>query len=196
VSFRQFGYLFARDIQQAERVPIGILFTAWGGTVAEAWTSAEPLKTMPDFKSALELPHRAANDPPAKSDENPNTVTVLYNAMIAPLQAFPIKGVIWYQGESNDDRAEKPELREKQFLTLSKSPNTAMAVITDAGDADDIHPARKQAPAKRLALAARALGYGEKLEYSGPLFASMKAKGNEVVSFTHVGSGLVTKMES
>ncbi len=226
-EFSAVGYLFARDIQQAERVPIGILFTAWGGTVAEAWTSAESLNTMADFKSALELLHRAANDPPAKSYEDPNAVTVLYNSMIAPLQAFPIKGVIWYQGESNNDRAEqyrqlfpllisdwrqgwncgafpflfvqiaphvemKPELREAQFLTLSRSPNTAMAVITDAGDADDIHPARKQAPAKRLALAARALAYGEKLEYSGPLFASMKIKGSKVViSFTHAGNGLV-----
>jgi len=155
--------------------------------------------------------------------------TVLDNGMAAPLAPLPIKGVIWYQGESNNDRAGqyrqlfpllisdwrqrwncgafpflfvqiaphremKPELREAQFLTLSRSPNTAMAVITDAGDADDIHPARKQVPAERLALAARALGYGEKLEYSGPLFASMKAKGDKVaISFTHVGSGLVAK---
>lgn len=228
-DFSAVGYFFARDIQRAERVPIGVLFAALGGTVAEAWTSADSLKTMADFKGALELLQRAANDPPSKSDQDPNTVSVLYNAMIAPLQAFPIKGIIWYQGESNNDRAMqyrqlfpllisdwrqgwncgafpflfvqiaphrdmKPELQEAQFLTLSRSPNTAMAVITEAGDADDIHPARKQVPAERLALAARALGYGEKLEYSGPLYVSMKAKGNKaMISFTHVGSGLVAK---
>src|SRR6185436_598833 len=36
---------------------------------------------------------------------NPNVVTVLYNGMIAPLLPFAIKGAIWYQGESNADRA-------------------------------------------------------------------------------------------
>jgi sialate O-acetylesterase len=88
----------------------------------------------------------------------------------------------------------RPELREAQFLTLKKSPKTAMAVITDAGDADDIHPARKQVPGARLALAARALAYGEKLEYSGPLFDSMKVQGGRAtISFTHIGRGLMAK---
>jgi sialate O-acetylesterase len=40
-------------LQPAVKVPIGILFLAWGGTVAEAWTSAGSLETMPDFTSAL-----------------------------------------------------------------------------------------------------------------------------------------------
>ena len=36
---------------------------------------------------------------------NPNVPNVLYNAMIAPLVLYGIKGAIWYQGESNADRA-------------------------------------------------------------------------------------------
>lgn len=87
-----------------------------------------------------------------------------------------------------------PEIREAQFLTLAKSPNTAMAVTTDVGDAKNIHPTRKEPVGQRLALAARALAYGEKIEYSGPLYQSMQTKGNEIVlSFTHVGGGLVAK---
>jgi sialate O-acetylesterase len=87
-----------------------------------------------------------------------------------------------------------PEIREAQFLTLSKSPNTAMAVTTDVGDAKDIHPTRKEPVGQRLALAARALAYGEKVEYSGPLYQSMQVKGEEVIlSFTHTGSGLVAR---
>jgi sialate O-acetylesterase len=44
--------------------------------------------------------------PPAVSDDNnPNVVTALYDGMIAPLLPFAIKGAIWYQGESNADRA-------------------------------------------------------------------------------------------
>ena len=67
-----------------------------------------------------------------------------------------------------------PEIREAQFLTLSRSPNTAMAVITDAGDAEDIHPADKKPVGRRLALAARALAYGQDIEYSGPLLGFYK----------------------
>ena len=46
--------------------------------------------------------------PPSSPDpNNPNVVTVLYNGMIAPLLPYAIKGAIWYQGESNADRAEQ-----------------------------------------------------------------------------------------
>jgi sialate O-acetylesterase len=87
-----------------------------------------------------------------------------------------------------------PEIREAQFLALAKTSNTAMAVTTDVGDADDIHPARKGPVGARLALAARALAYGEKIEYSGPLYDSMKIVGNKaVISFTHVDGGLIAK---
>jgi sialate O-acetylesterase len=395
-DFCAVGFFFSRDVHQAEKVPVGILFTAWGGTPAEAWTSEEALNSMPVFRGMIETLHKQAgqasvfeeqvakwysdNDPgsakandwsavslsednwqpvempalfpgdfdgviwyrkqldlpesfsgkaavmrlcaiddqdttwvngvqvgamdiwnapreyqipagvlksgrnviairvldtggpggfmgkaeqmslelagdksatpvslagkwrsrtgvsltktprfPMRGDRDPNAPTVLYNAMLAPLQSFPIKGAIWYQGESNAGRAGQylelfplmiadwrrawnvgdfpflfvqiapytgmgPEIREAQFLTLPKSPNTAMAVTTDVGDAHDIHPARKGPVGARLALAARALAYGEKIEYSGPLFASMKVEGNKaIVSFTHVGGGLVAK---
>ena len=87
-----------------------------------------------------------------------------------------------------------PEIREAQFLTLSKSENTAMAVTTDVGNAVDIHPKQKQPVGHRLALAARALVYGEKIEYSGPLYKSMKAARDKVeLTFSHVGGGLVAK---
>jgi sialate O-acetylesterase len=86
-----------------------------------------------------------------------------------------------------------PEIREAQLLTLDKVPHTAMAVITDAGDAKDIHPTRKEPVGERLALAARAKVYGEKIEYSGPVFDSLKVDGSKaVVKFTHA-AGLTAK---
>jgi len=87
-----------------------------------------------------------------------------------------------------------PEIREAQRLSLAAISNSAMVVITDVGDADDIHPADKKPVGERLALAARALAYGEKIEYSGPLFASVRFDGaRAVLAFTHVGGGLVAK---
>jgi sialate O-acetylesterase len=86
------------------------------------------------------------------------------------------------------------ELREAQTLTLKALPNTGMAVITDYGDEIDIHPTPKRPIGERLALIARARDYGEKLEYSGPMYKAMKVEGNKVtLAFDHVGRGLVAR---
>ena len=182
----------------------------------------------------------------------------LYNAMIAPLTPYGIRGAIWYQGEANAGRAYQyrkllgamiknwrkdwgprrftspaassrdesrggwqtrssggdfpflfvqlanfkavnpepsesdwAELREAQLMMLSL-PNTGMAVIIDIGEANDIHPKNKQDVGKRLALWALAKTYGEKLEYSGPLYKSMEVEGNKIIlHFDHIGGGLV-----
>jgi sialate O-acetylesterase len=91
-------------------------------------------------------------------------------------------------------QAMKPEIREAQLLSWQKVPRTAMVVITDIGDVTDIHPTKKEPVGARLALAARAIAYGENIEYSGPVFASMKVESNRaILSFTHIGSGLVAQ---
>lgn len=92
-------------------------------------------------------------------------------------------------------RGTSPESREVQLLTWQRTPNTAMVVTIDCGDSADIHPINKKPVGERLALAARALAYGEnKLEYSGPVYQSMTINKNKIIlSFTHVGSGLLAK---
>ena len=52
-GFSAVGYFFGRDLNKALDVPIGLIHTSWGGTVAEAWTSAEALNTMDDFQPAV-----------------------------------------------------------------------------------------------------------------------------------------------
>jgi sialate O-acetylesterase len=166
--------------------------------------------------------------PPTGVTGDVSTPTILYNAMIAPLLPYAIRGVIWYQGEANVHREQQyrtlfpamisdwrqawgqdfpflfvqiapnrdmtPELRDAQLWTWQRTPKTAMVVTTDCGDANDIHPTRKQPVGARLALAARALAYGERLEYAGPVFESMKIRGaNAALHFTHVGGRLVAK---
>ena len=93
--------------------------------------------------------------------------------------------------------AEKPvesgwaELREAQLLSTTVLPKVGMAVITDVGEKDDIHPTRKQPVGERLAKAALGITYGQKGEYSGPLYKSIKVNGNEaILSFDHAKSGL------
>ena len=85
--------------------------------------------------------------------------------------------------------------REAQLQTLAV-PNTAMAVTIDIGDAKifPAHPKDKQDVGKRLGLAARATVYGEKVEFSGPIYDSMKVEGDVVrLRFTHAQGGLSVK---
>ena len=99
-----------------------------------------------------------------------------------------------------------PELREAQFVASQRTKNSAVIVTADHGPtADDPvggtpwwnnerHPKDKEPVGVRLALAARALAYGEKIEYSGPVFKRMSlGVGKAVLSFDHVGTGLVAK---
>lgn len=85
------------------------------------------------------------------------------------------------------------ELREAQTMTLSL-PHTGMAVTTDIGTSNDIHPRNKLDVGKRLAAIALHDVYNKQIEYSGPMYQSMQVNGNKIViTFTHTGSGLVAK---
>lgn len=87
-----------------------------------------------------------------------------------------------------------PDIREAQLLAWQATPRTAMVVTIDCGDAEDIHPADKAPVGVRLALAARALAYGEAIEYSGPVYSGLEIKdGRAVLGFKHLGGGLVAK---
>ena len=109
-------------------------------------------------------------------------------AQIAPFSKIPESSVVMQESAS------WAELREAQLLTSLCVPNTALAVTTDVGDEFDKHPKRKEPVGARLALAARAVAYGEKIVYSGPIYKSMKVEGNEaILSFDHVGSGLAAR---
>jgi sialate O-acetylesterase len=211
----------------------------WNKNGGAAYTAA--LKTWNDAAAAAKLagqpepPNKPVPpaEPQPKQPPAPNGGVggwgSLYNGTVAPVIPYAIKGVIWYQGESNANNPGKyakmfpamikgwraawgqgdfpflfvqlpnwiqggnwPEFREVQSKALAL-PNTAMAVIIDIGDRNNIHPAHKYDTGKRLSLAARHLVYGEKdLVWSGPVYDSMKVEGNAIrVSFTQTGGGLI-----
>jgi len=77
---------------------------------------------------------------------------------------------------------------QRQALQLA---NTGMAVTIDIGDPDDVHPLNKQDVAARLARVARSQLFGEKIEYSGPLFRQATRDSSALrLWFDHIGSGL------
>jgi len=85
------------------------------------------------------------------------------------------------------------ELREAQTMTLSL-PGTGMAVTTDIGTSNDIHPKNKQDVGKRLAAVALHDVYKKDIVYAGPMYKSMKSEGNKIkIYFTSMGTGLMAK---
>jgi sialate O-acetylesterase len=89
-------------------------------------------------------------------------------------------------------------LRESQLKTMQKVPNTGMAVTLDIGAKHPIHPPYKEEVGNRLAYWALAKTYGlKKVDYSGPVYKSMKVKGNKAyLSFDHAPNGLTIKGDS
>jgi len=86
-------------------------------------------------------------------------------------------------------------LRDAQLKTSLSVENTALTVNIDLGDWNDVHPQNKQDVGNRMALAAERIAYSEKkIVASGPIYQSMKIKGNKVVlTFTNCGGGLIAK---
>lgn len=81
-------------------------------------------------------------------------------------------------------------LREGQAVALSL-PETGMALATDLGNPDDIHPKDKLDVGRRLALLARKNVYGQKISATGPTYRSMKQEGKKIrLAFENVGAGL------
>ncbi|MGB8030748.1 MAG: sialate O-acetylesterase [Terracidiphilus sp.] len=151
-GFSAVAFFFARELARREHVPIGIIESAWGGTPAEAWTSlpalsrdaslmpvfsawaamaeAEPQTLLSEAREREEIKEKAG----AVEDENLQVPwhpvfnawapAALYNGMIAPLTHFPIRGVIWYQGESNTDALRYPAYA-RLFQTLIQDWRTA-----------------------------------------------------------------------
>ena len=99
----------------------------------------------------------------------------------------------WVQLADFMDESDQPqdsawaELREAQTMTMTTLPNTGEAVITDLGEAHDIHPKNKQGVGKRLARWALARDYGIDITYKSPQYKSMEKQGNKIVVTFDIG---------
>jgi sialate O-acetylesterase len=83
-------------------------------------------------------------------------------------------------------------IREQQLKTLELR-NTAMAVTIDIGDPNNVHPTDKVDVGLRLARAARALSYGEAIEYNGPLYRQATPEGSAIRAWFDHAKGLTAK---
>ena len=131
-SFSAVGYLFGRRLHQALGVPIGLIDNAWGGSACEAWIRRDLLEGQDLYRPLLERwaelesheEHAAmmqayeaalaawdvtgegsAPKRPRIKLSGQQRPANLYNGMLRPILGFTVRGVIWYQGEANAERA-------------------------------------------------------------------------------------------
>lgn len=93
-DFSAVGWFFAEKIEKLINVPVGIISSAWGGSNVESWIDAETLTSY----GHLGFREATANEPERR------TPSLMYNGMLHPFIGYGIRGVIWYQGESNRSR--------------------------------------------------------------------------------------------
>ena len=105
-EFSALAYCFGRELYKNLNIPIGLIQCAYGGSNAEAWVSLETARTIPALKTQLDKCaqydfHRDSVSKYLGMKNEFQVPTLLYNTMVHPMINFPIRGVIWYQGEAN-----------------------------------------------------------------------------------------------
>lgn len=220
--FTATGYFFAMELRRELKVPVGLINTSMGGTVVEVWLPAEGFKALEGkitpreqgktslFFNARVNPiipftlrgviwYQGCSNSLTDEDEYVNMTEELIRGWRKMWNDdFPFF-YVQFQGYDKFGHV-YARLRESQARFL-EVPGTAMAVTIDVGGSN-LHSENKLDIGKRLALAALALTYGRKCEFSGPIYRSLEIKdgGKMHVTFDHVGSGLIcgtkTRLES
>ncbi|MGE3821610.1 MAG: sialate O-acetylesterase [Isosphaeraceae bacterium] len=106
-QFSAVGYFFGRQLHQTLGVPIGLIDDAWGGSACEAWVRRDLLQKDEKYAPLLARWEAMEKNPDAnKAAMNGNARPAnIYNGVLKPTIGYGIRGVIWYQGESNAGRA-------------------------------------------------------------------------------------------
>ena len=251
------GYYFAKNIIASENIPIGLINLSIGGAPIETFISREALQNSDQFSGKIKgnwlqndhLPEWIRERGKQNVGENINGYGddfglhhaykpgFAYTCGIQPILTMPIKGMLWYQGESNalewprveeyrhllhlmiDDYRKKwklpsmpfywvqlssidtanykaqywPQFRDEQRRLLDEVKNGGMAVSSDIGFKNDVHPTNKKAVGERLARWALNKTYKKNMLPSGPLPLNAKyKKGKVFISFRYTANGLQT----
>ena len=99
-GFSAVGYFFGRELKNELNVPIGLIGTSWGATRIEPWTPPSGFKQVQAL-DALSKAVAKGDLMTGTRDRPTDRATTIYNGMVAGLTPMTVRGVIWYQGESN-----------------------------------------------------------------------------------------------
>jgi len=131
-GFSAVAYYFGKELQKNEHIPIGLIQVAVGGSPIESWIDRYKMEhddllvdmlngwRRSDFimKWCRDRADTNLRNAASAIQRHPYQPCYNYEAAIEKLTGFPVKGAIWYQGESN---AQNPELYKHLFKTLVNS---------------------------------------------------------------------------
>lgn len=113
------AYYFAKEIHETEKIPVGIIHASWGAATIETFMCPHALEDFLEAKSQVdkitpEFVERVKRTNDSLLKVNPGVAnpkgfvnienrypTMVYNGMVVPFFSYPVKGVVWYQGEGN-----------------------------------------------------------------------------------------------
>jgi sialate O-acetylesterase len=105
-DFSAVGYFFGRQVHQTLGVPVGLIDNAWGGSAAEAWVKREKIAAHPTLEAIhdrwTKFEAEKPDDKQMAGNQRPGNI---HAGVLTPSIGYGIRGVIWYQGESNSERA-------------------------------------------------------------------------------------------
>lgn len=251
------AYYFAKSIAGKTGIPIGLINLSIGGAPAETFISRDAMERSAKFVSKVKgnwlenesLPvwirERAKQNvgvhPEGYKDDlglnHAYKPGFAYETGIKPLLPLAIKGVIWYQGESNSQEVERvdeyaallklmmngyrknwkqpqlpfyyvqlssidtthykgqlwPQFRDEQRKMMQLIANSGMAVCSDIGAKNDVHPTNKKDVGERLAKWALKKTYHQNIVPSGPLpLKANYSNGKVTLQFEYIAGGLKT----
>jgi len=152
-EFSAVAYFFGRDLVKREHVPIGLIDSTWGGTPVSSWLSLDALSSdaglIPQFAERVSMVESHEDEPAmsaaelrederalasgqalSKHEWHPDPQSWapagLFNGMVAPAIDFTIKGVLWYQGET-DSSAMRGPMYERTFPAMINDWRTRWA---------------------------------------------------------------------
>ncbi|WP_113663325.1 sialate O-acetylesterase [Pedobacter nanyangensis] len=220
-NFSAVAYTFASELQQKLKIPVGIIQVAWGGTFIQSWMSAKSLEAFPEVKLLPEndVAFEDKNTPAGlfngmispligygikgaiwyQGEQNvrdPKLYARLFPLMVKDWRSLWGQNFAFYYAQiapwdykSANQKA--AWLREVQLNSLKEIPNAGMAVLTDIGMENTIHPPDKLTVGQRLSYLALQQTYGQtKVKAQGPEFHHLKIKGSRLFLTFKFADGL------
>jgi sialate O-acetylesterase len=254
------AYYFAKSIVNKTGIPIGLINLSIGGAPIETFISRDAMQKNKQFAAKVKgnwltnesLPVWVRERGKQNVGNNPNVFKddlglnhaykpgFAYESGIEPMLQLAVKGMIWYQGESNAQELDRvneyaallalmvndyrkkwkqpdlpfyfvqlssidtvkykgqlwPQFRDEQRKILQLVSYSGMAVCSDIGAKDDVHPTNKKDVGERLARWALNKTYKQSITPSGPLpLRATYSNGKVIISFDYMAKGLKTSDE-
>lgn len=117
-EFSSTAYFFARKVYETTKIPIGLIHSSWGGTIVEAWTSAESLKTIHDFDAEIAAMYAGKEEKQKIEEENTKKMETWHKQVNAVDAGYSDGKPMWLDKESSKkwETTKLPALWETTIL--------------------------------------------------------------------------------